>query len=71
VDKGHRERIEILSEAIYEVFEPIEAIAMTVQEWEGGESMIVDFAREGEIVYSAHRASLLFFQDPLSVRSCI
>jgi len=44
---------------------------MTVQEWEGEETMIVDFAREGEIVYPARRASLLFFQDPLSIKSCI
>lgn len=31
VDKGYWERIDILSEAIYEVFEPIEAIAMTLE----------------------------------------
>jgi len=49
-DKTYWERIDILSSAIYEVFEPIEAIAMTPQEWEDRESMIVDYAKNGEIV---------------------
>jgi predicted nucleotidyltransferase len=31
--------------------EPIEAIAMTPQEWESGDSLIVDYARNGEVVY--------------------
>ena len=45
-------RIDVLSEAIYEVFEPIEAIAMTPEEWERGDSDIVEYARQGELVYS-------------------
>lgn len=49
--KNYWERIEILSDAIYEVFEPIEAIAMTPEEWEKRESMIVDYAEDGEVVY--------------------
>lgn len=49
--KNYWERIEILSDAIYEVFEPIEAIAMTPEEWERRESMIVDYAEDGEVVY--------------------
>lgn len=49
--KDYWERIEILSTAIYTVFAPIEATAMTGQEWESGESRIVDFARNGEVVY--------------------
>lgn len=49
--KNYWERIEILSDAIYEVFEPIEAIAMTLEEWEKRESMIVDYAEDGEVVY--------------------
>jgi len=47
------QRIELLAKAVYEVWEPIEAVAMTPQEWEKGESMIAQFAREGELVYSA------------------
>lgn len=50
VGKKYWERIEILSDAIYEVFEPIEAIAMTPQEWKNKDSLIVDYARRGEAV---------------------
>ena len=49
--KDYWERIDVLSTAIYTVFAPIEATAMTPQEWESGESRIVDFARNGEVVY--------------------
>ncbi len=50
-DKGYWERIDILSSAIYQVFQPIEAVAMTPEEWERGKSMIVDYAKGGEVVY--------------------
>jgi len=33
-DKGYWERIDILSEAIYRVFAPIEASAFTPEEWQ-------------------------------------
>lgn len=49
--KGYWQRIDLLSAAIYEVFQPIEAIAMTPQEWENGDSLIIDYARDGEVVY--------------------
>ena len=49
-NKGFWERIEILTEAICEVFEPIQAIPMTPAEWERGDSMIVEFAKKGEVV---------------------
>jgi predicted nucleotidyltransferase len=49
--KDYWERIAILSNAIFTVFKPIEAIAMTPQEWERGDSPIVDFARNGEVVH--------------------
>ncbi len=51
--RSYWERIELLGEAVYEVWEPIEAVAMTPQEWEKGDSMIAQFAREGELVYPA------------------
>jgi predicted nucleotidyltransferase len=51
--KDYWERINILSEAIYEVYKPIEAIAMTPEEWEKRDSIIVDYAEKGEIVYAA------------------
>jgi predicted nucleotidyltransferase len=50
-DKNYWERIDILSSAIYEIFEPIEATAFTPEEWERGESLIVDYAKNGEVVY--------------------
>jgi len=49
--KDYWERIDILSEAIYRVFEPIEAVAMTPAEWQSGDSLIADYARNGEVVY--------------------
>ena len=49
--KSYWQRIDLLSAAIYKVFQPIEAVAMTPQEWENGDSLIVDYARNGEVVY--------------------
>jgi len=51
--KGHWERIDILADAIYEIFAPIEAVAMTMEEWERGDSLIAAFARKGEVLYAA------------------
>jgi len=52
-DKSYWERIEILSDAIYEIFKPIEAVAMTPEEWRKGDSFICDYAKDGEILYAA------------------
>lgn len=49
-NKGFWERIEILTEAICEVFEPIEALPMTPDEWERGDSMMAQIAKKGEVV---------------------
>lgn len=49
-DKSYWERIDILSEAIYKVFAPIEASAFTPEEWNAGKSLIVDYARNGVFV---------------------
>jgi predicted nucleotidyltransferase len=49
--KSYWERIDILSAAIFTVFKPIEAIAMTPEEWQSGDSLIADYARNGEVVY--------------------
>lgn len=51
--KSHWERIDLLSAAIHEVFAPIEAVAMTQTEWEGGHSMIAEVAREGIVLPAA------------------
>jgi predicted nucleotidyltransferase len=49
--KGYWQRIDLLSAAIYKVFQPIEAVAMTPREWGNGDSLITDYARDGEVVY--------------------
>ena len=52
--KGYWERIDLLSDAIYEVFAPLEAVAMTPEEWERGDSFVVDYAKKnGEVVFTA------------------
>lgn len=51
--KDYWKRIDILSQAIYEVFEPIEALAMTPDEWEKGDSFIAEYSKNGEVVYAA------------------
>lgn len=50
-NKSFWERIDILSAAIYDIFEPIEATAFTPQEWKSRDSIIVDFAKNGEVVF--------------------
>jgi len=37
----------------YEIFAPLEAVAMTPDEWERGDSFISDFARNGEVLFDA------------------
>jgi predicted nucleotidyltransferase len=50
--KGYWERIDLLSSAIYKTFLPIEAVGLTPEEWEKEDSLIVDFARHGEVLHS-------------------
>ena len=45
--KDFWERVELLTNAIYEIFGPIEAVALTPDEWEKSDSPIVEFARTG------------------------
>jgi hypothetical protein len=42
-----QENVSRTSAAIYEVFAPIEATAFTLEEWQSGQSLMVDYAREG------------------------
>ncbi len=51
--KSRWARVEILADALCDLFEPIEAIAMTPVEWDDGKSLIAEFAKQGEIVYAA------------------
>lgn len=53
VGKSYWERIDILTDVIYEMSTPLEAVAMTSEEWERGDSFIADFARHGEVLYAA------------------
>jgi predicted nucleotidyltransferase len=50
-NKSYWQRIDILSDSIYEIFEPIEATAFTPEEWQSRQSLITDFAQNGEVVY--------------------
>ena len=49
-DKSYWERIDILTEAIYTVFAPIEATAFTPEEWKSEKSLMVDYAKNGLLV---------------------
>ena len=49
-DMSFWERIDILTEAIYIVFAPIEASAFTPEEWKAEKSLIVDYAKNGVLV---------------------
>lgn len=53
IGKSFWERIEILSDVIYEIFAPIEAVALTREEWDKGDLLITDFARNGEVLFAA------------------
>ena len=48
--KNFWERIDLISEAIYEVFAPIEAIALTPPEWDKGDSLICTYVKKGELL---------------------
>ena len=52
IGMSYWERIDIMADVIYEIFAPIEAVAMTPDEWERGDSFITDFARNGEILFA-------------------
>jgi len=49
-NKSYWERIDILSDAIYQVFAPIEASAFTPDEWKSKKSLISDYAKNGVLV---------------------
>ncbi len=53
IGKDYWERIDILTDVIYEIFAPIEAVAMTKEEWDRGDLFVTDFARNGEVLFAA------------------
>ena len=46
-NKDYWQRIDILSDVISEIFEPIEAVAMTNEEWENKTFMTAEYAKNG------------------------
>lgn len=44
------DRTELLASVIYDIFEPIEAVALTNEEWSNRTSRFVDFASSGEVL---------------------
>ena len=53
IGKNYWERIDILVDVIYEIFAPIEVVALTQDEWKQGDSFVIDFARHGEVLFAA------------------
>ena len=51
-EKDFWQRINVLSEAIYEIFVPIEAMAFTPEEGERGDSSIADYTKKKEKVFA-------------------
>ena len=48
--KDYWERIDLLSKAIYQVFAPIEAVALTQEEWDNKSNSVCAYAQQGEVV---------------------
>ncbi len=48
--KSSWHRIKILSKAVYEVYEPIEALAYTPEEWEKSDSIICSIVKESGVL---------------------
>lgn len=47
---NHWQRIEKMTDALYELFQPIEARALTPQEWNSGESLTATYAGTGTLI---------------------
>lgn len=47
------QRIDILADVLYEIFAPLEVTALTRKEWEQEDSLVADFARDGEVLFAA------------------
>jgi predicted nucleotidyltransferase len=53
IGRSYWERIDILTDVIYEIFAPVEVTALTREEWERSDSFVTDFARDGEVLFAA------------------
>jgi uncharacterized protein len=47
---NHWQRIEKMTDALYELFQPIEARALTPEEWESGDSMTAIYAKTSTLI---------------------
>jgi predicted nucleotidyltransferase len=52
-DRNLWARIQMLSGAICDVWSPIEAVAKTPREWDEEDSPVMQFARQGVVIYQA------------------
>ncbi len=50
VGKDHWARCRLLGSAVYKVFAPIQAVALTPDEWVSRNSTICQFAEDGELI---------------------
>ena len=46
---GYWERLEVMTDVITELYEPIEAVAMSPEDWKEGDSMFVEYAKSGKV----------------------
>src|SRR3989304_6633889 len=46
---GRWDRAKVLANAVCEVLEPIEAVAFTPEEWEKGDSMLIEAIKSGKM----------------------
>ncbi len=51
--KSYWERLDVLADVIYEIFAPVEVVALTPDEWEESDSMVAELARNGEVLFAA------------------
>ena len=50
-DMSYWQRIDILADAISDIFQPIEAIGMTNEEWDNKTFLVSEYARSGVDIY--------------------
>ena len=44
------ERLDVVSDAVYELSQPIEAVCLTTEEWDNKASIVVGYAQKEELV---------------------
>ena len=49
-EMSYWQRLELLADVVYELYEPVEAVALTPEQWNSGSSPIVQYAAQGEVL---------------------